>query len=110
MGKPKRFMSGLWLLALVLFYPVAVEARYVGGEPPFCCKCTPGRICSDIPGAGSALSLTEGNLGEVHSGGGTVMAGFGPTLSFVATYNSKQADGSQSRSDTVMGYGWTHSY
>jgi len=34
MPKPKRLLSGLWLLAFVLFYPVVVEARYVGGEPP----------------------------------------------------------------------------
>jgi len=34
MGKPKSLLGGLWLLAVVLFYPVVVEARYVGGEPP----------------------------------------------------------------------------
>ena len=28
-----RLLSGLWLLALVLFNPLAVEAHYVGGEP-----------------------------------------------------------------------------
>jgi hypothetical protein len=51
--------------------------------------------------------LTEGNLKEplpelaikvVH------------TLDLHLTYNSYNADGSQSHVDTVAGYGWTHSY
>ncbi|HKA45045.1 MAG TPA: hypothetical protein VKF40_23885, partial [Burkholderiales bacterium] len=107
MGKPMRFMSGLWLLAFVLFYPVIVEARYVGGEAPnkcATCGCACGcALCQapNVSACGCMPSYTEGNTGESARDGMTVASAFGPTLSFSATYNSKQADGSQSRSDTV---------
>ena len=113
MGKPMRFLSGLCLLALVLFGSAGVEARYVGGEPkcPTCDDCPQCATTSYRDAAsGSTLSYTEGNLSDGHSVGETVSSAFGPTLSFSAIYNSKQADGSQSRTNTVMGYGWTHSY
>lgn len=116
MGKSIRFLSGLWLLVLILFGSTGVEARYIGGEPPNKCG-TCGCACRcaacpapNIPSSGSNPSYTEGNTGDSYNGGATVSSAFGPTLSFSAVYNSKQADGSQSRSNTVMGYGWTHSY
>jgi RHS repeat-associated protein len=116
MGKSIRFLSGLWLLVLILFGSTGVEARYIGGEPPNKCS-TCGCACGcaacpapNIPSCGCSSSYTEGNFGDGYSGGATVSSAFGPTLNFSAVYNSKQADGSQSRSNTVMGYGWTHSY
>src|SRR4030095_14602984 len=52
----------------------------------------------------------RGNTGDSSRGDVTVRSAFGPTLSFRTVYNTKLADGSHSRSDTAMGYGWTHSY
>ena len=34
----------------------------------------------------------------------------GSTINFFLAYNSYNADGSRAQIDTVMGYGWTHSY
>src|SRR5262245_53625247 len=87
---------------------------YVGGESKkTCAKC--GCACYCAPPApkesscGCELSSTEGNRSDSYSGA-TVSSAFGPKLDFSAVYNTKQADGSQSRIDTVMGLGWTHSY
>ena len=41
-----RLLSGLWLFALVLFNPLAVEARYVGGEPPNQCAVCGCVVCN----------------------------------------------------------------
>lgn len=112
MGKSIRFLSGLWLLVLILFGSTGVEARYIGGEPPNkcgTCACDPCPA-PNVSSSGSNLSYTEGNLSDGYNGGPTVSSAFGYMLSFSAVYNSKQADGSQSRINTVMGYGWTHSY
>lgn len=67
MGKPIRFLSGLWLLALVLLNPVAVHARYVGGETqcPICGS--PASPTSESTTSGGAPSYTEGKNGSVTS-------------------------------------------
>ncbi len=31
-------------------------------------------------------------------------------MKLALTYNSRDADGSRAQMDTVLGYGWTHSY
>ncbi|CAH1086150.1 ATP-binding protein [Candidatus Nitrotoga sp. 1052] len=65
-------LSGLWLLALVLFNSLAVEARYVGGEPPnqcAACGCVVCNASKQSSPSGSAPSYTEGNLGDCYSGG-----------------------------------------
>ncbi|BBJ24476.1 RHS repeat-associated core domain-containing protein [Candidatus Nitrotoga sp. AM1P] len=97
---------------LILFGSAGVEAHYIGGEPPNQCATCGCAACPapNVPSCGCNSSYTEGNLGDSYNGGATVSSAFGPTLNFSAAYNSKQADGSQSRSNTVMGYGWTHSY
>ena len=41
-----RLLSGLWLLALILFNPLAVETRYVGGEPPNQCAACGCVVCN----------------------------------------------------------------
>lgn len=44
-----RLLSGLWLFALVLFNPLAVEARYVSGEPPNQCAACGCVVCATHP-------------------------------------------------------------
>jgi len=71
--------------------------------------------------SGTAISLTEGNLTESQSVGGTGAAACacraiqGPSInthgiSLTLTYNSRDADGSRAQLNTVMGFGWTHSF
>lgn len=105
-----RFFFGFLLLLVALLLPTQpAQARYLGGEPPRCpCQVCPQ--CNDSGACGCKASNTEGNLGHHHQGGMMAKSAFGATLDFRLVYNSKQADGSQSRTDTVMGYGWTHSF
>jgi len=93
------------VMALGVFTP-ATWANYIGGDPPppACPACQ--RTVNGGPAGGS---LTEGNFTEVPPIT-TLKSGSGPTLNQTATYNSFNADGSQSQIDTVLGYGWTHSY
>lgn len=107
-----------------------VEARYIGGQPPI-----PGGSPIIIPwgwplpfswgppqiAAGgypsmwlgsdttSALSLSEGNVSDTVAIA-KVKSFNGPTLDLSLTYNSYDADGTLATIDTVVGYGWTHSY
>src|SRR5204863_1835788 len=70
--------------------------------------------------SGTMISLTEANLIERQSICGvncptcSSCAGIPSTdthgIRFTAIYNSRDADGSHVQLDTVMGYGWTHSY
>src|SRR5262249_51446086 len=57
----------------------------------------------------NSISDSEGNLSETASVSMTQSAG-GRTLDFSLSYNTYDADGSRTEVDTVMGYGWTHSY
>src|SRR5206468_10263140 len=68
------------------------------------------------PAAPFTLSLhdalpiyTEGNLADQY-GVTSVKSAFGSTIDFSLAYNSYNADGSRAQLDTVMGFGWTHSY
>ena len=90
---------------------------YIGADPVL-----PGTSTQTIDPSGTAISLTEGNLIESQSVGGindstcsscrSSQAACNNThgISFTVTYNSRDADGSRARLDTVMGYGWTHSF
>lgn len=103
-------------LALFLLSTRTAQAKSIGADPPNSC-----RICVSCSGActnppvqqssdtGSNISRTEGNLSErleIARISGT----FGATVSFTVIYNSYNADYSRAQLDTVMGYGWTHSY
>jgi RHS repeat-associated protein len=88
--------------------------RYVGADPP-----APSISTQTVDPSGTAISLTEGNLIESQGIGGincsTCRASQAASnnthgISFAVTYNSRDADGSRTRLDTVMGYGWTHSF
>ena len=102
------FFSFLALSIVLLISPNLVQAKYIGADPPDSCRCENRGPCTEVPGDG-AVTLTEGNLREQYSGPLTRSA-FGPTISFSLAYNSYNADGSRAQIDTVMGYGWTHSY
>jgi RHS repeat-associated protein len=103
------------LLVLFLLLPGAALSKTIGGNPPYCgcpCACSCACVNPNVPqssSAGSSLSLTEGNLSEPISAS-TTQSSFGRTLDFSLTYNSYDADNSRAQLDTVMGYGWTHSF
>jgi RHS repeat-associated protein len=96
--------EGLRLQALLslLLLPGIIEATNIGADPP---KHSAARA-SDTS---SVLSTSEGNLMEYVPVSSTRSSN-GPTVNVTAVYNSYNADGSRAVVDTVMGYGWTHSY
>lgn len=57
----------------------------------------------------SFVSFTEGNLGEDYHIA-QVRSAFGATMDFTLIYNSYNADGTRASLDTMVGFGWTHSY
>jgi len=95
----------LLLLGLGSIIPTTF-AGYIGGEPPECtcppCECPPRKA-----GNRAEISLTEGNLKEPLP---ALAGSVAHTLDLRLTYNSYNADVSHARLDTMMGYGWTHSY
>ena len=88
---------------------------YIGADPP-------ARGSTQIvDSSGTAISLTEGNLSVSQGIGGTgdsacpcsARQECSPNthgLNFFLTYNSRDADNSRAQLNTVMGYGWTHSF
>lgn len=102
------------LAAGVLTLPIMAAAKDIGADPPRCDVCATCPTCLAPQGlersaAGTWISRTEGNLNERFDIF-RVISSFGITLSFAAVYNSYNADGSRVQLDTVMGYGWTHTY
>ena len=99
----------LLLLALALAaWPSHASAKDIGADPPRCGSCATCNNCARPPvdepsSTGTSISRTEGNLSErvplSHSGTPMTLA-----------YNSYNADTSRAQVDTVMGYGWTHSF
>ena len=110
----RGFLRCTVFAAFLLFLPLA-QAKYIGAEPPSCsCTCICSCPClnpsvSQASDTSSSLSDSEGNLSETVSASMTQSAG-GRTIDLSLTYNSYNADGSRAQVDTVMGYGWTHSY
>lgn len=106
----------LWIAALVVLLcrPQMASAKDIGAEAPRCSTCVTCASCSppqaqEPSDTGTTISRTEGNLTEVVDGV-KVASSAGATLGFSAVYNSYNADLSRAQVDTVMGYGWTHSY
>jgi len=71
--------------------------------------------------SGTAINLVTGNLKESQYISGTsgatcaCAASEGPSINthgidFTVTYNCRDADGSRAQLDTVLGFGWTHSF
>src|SRR6266498_6046080 len=109
--KPGLVRGFLFLLAITLslaLFPILLQAEPIGGDPP-CGPCEKAASRCNYCSGGSAISTTEGNLREQYSAS-RLKSAFGPTVDFSLTYNSYDADGSRAQVDTVMGYGWTHSY
>jgi RHS repeat-associated protein len=94
-----------------------VPQGYIGADPV-----DPSISTQIVDSSGTAISLTEGNLIETQNVGGTSdstcstcrpgQAACPDThgISLTLTYNSRDADGSRAQLDTVMGFGWTHSF
>jgi YD repeat-containing protein len=109
-------MPLLVLLALLLA-AAPVQAKYIGAEPPSKqgCACNqPGgaascNTCTTSPACSCAISVSEGNTRE-HIPVSGLKSANGPTVGLSLTYNSYNADGSRVQLNTVLGYGWTHSY
>lgn len=98
-------------LAIVILSPQSGRANVTPADPPSCQNCPQREYYLN-----SFVSLTEGNVGDTYSVA-QVRSAFGPTLDFQLVYNSYDADGSRNMwtgtgasIDTVMGYGWTHTY
>jgi RHS repeat-associated protein len=95
-----------FLLTLAAVTPVAL-ANYIGGERPnLCAECGAPNFYT---GGKAGVGLTEGNEREIVPIT-TVQSSTAPTLELNLTYNSYNADSSHALVDTVLGYGWTHSY
>jgi len=95
----------LLAIGLVSIAPEAF-ADYIGGEPPPCRECG---IAANRAGGNTGASLSEGSLKESLPVT-TLKTSGGSTLNLGLTYNSYNADGSHARVDSVLGYGWTHTY
>src|SRR5689334_2716342 len=99
-------------VAVLLLLPQFAEAKYIGADPPKCPTCCGGCTRPSLWEASnttSMISRTEGNLMEP-VGISSIRSAFGSTLSFSLIYNSYNADGSRATVDSVVGYGWTHSF
>jgi hypothetical protein len=108
----------LFAFALLVFalLPILASAKYIGPDPPKgcttcgCSTCGCG-TCGGAPSrsmpsnTSSAISATEGNMTER-----VPVSTVGATLGLAFVYNTYNADGSRATVDTVMGYGWTHSF
>jgi RHS repeat-associated protein len=107
-----------WLIPVAVLFvllPQLANATYIGAEPPKCATCPCSSSSSDRPPVAersdttSSVSRTEGNVTE-RINIASVRSSTGPTLDLSLLYNSYNADGSRATVDTVLGYGWTHSY
>jgi RHS repeat-associated protein len=109
----RRFGVSLSLFAasvLFVFIPQLAQAKYIGADPPACeTGCLSCCAQRNVATPNSFVSFTEGNLAETYAGP-VVKSDFGTTLSFNLIYNSYNADGSRASINTVLGYGWTHTY
>lgn len=101
------FLSLSAVLSAIIISPTALLAERHGGDHDPCENCP---ICCEQYSPGySKVSLTEGDFVEDYSVV-QLRSAFGPTIDFRLVYNSYNADGSRASIDTVVGYGWTHTY
>lgn len=102
---PRRI--ALLTCVLLMATPSGLRAKYIGGDPKCSCKDCPKP--DSYKGPGARIGLSEGNL-TTSVPIAASRGAFGSTLDLSLIYNSKIADGSHAQVDTVLGYGWTHSY
>ena len=106
------FRRGLRLPVLlsVLLLPAIGQAKNIGADPPSLCPTCSKPSVVQPSGTSTRLSRTEGNLTETVPIHDLKNISGGPTIDLKITYNSYNADGSRAVVDTILGYGWTHSY
>ena len=90
-------------MALAFMWPQWQEAIAVNGNYEPCCP--PDTDSHSY----SAISLTNGTLSDKYDAS-SVKSASGATTELSFAYKSYNADGSRGQIDTVMGFGWTHSY
>lgn len=103
-------LSGLFLITSQRIYANAVST--IGGDPSDCQECDECDQCAgpdNYLSGSSPVGITEGNLRDSYKVV-SLRSAFGETIDFSLHYNSYNADNSHAALDTVMGYGWTHSY
>ncbi len=115
---------GLWilsfLLSLAVWLPTTASAKFIGAERVPCCAvccgqtgfetpCLTGRCEISACGGGNcSISDTKSSLDESHAVFNT--SGEGPSFGLAFKYTSNNANGEVVALDTVMGFGWSHSY
>src|SRR5215469_18019713 len=122
MSRSLRLFASISLFtrfAVILFSPQSARADKPPADPPkpVCCDCdsdddsgSPSSDCPPQSASGkSFISLTEGNLTESYHVA-QVRSAFGVTMDFKLVYNSYNADNSRTSLDTMVGFGWTHTY
>jgi hypothetical protein len=104
------------LLATVVLTPRTGLAQFTPGDAAACENC-PACGCPERDNHGSAhIDLTQANSG-LQFLGVQIRSAFGTTLKLIGVYNTDDADGSRNMYtklpgafDTVMGFGWTHTF
>lgn len=113
--KRSLLQKHFWICAALVFLgPELAHATYIGAESPICKTCPACSSClrplnSQPSNTSSSVSDSEGNVIE-NVPISMLPSNNGPTLDLTLTYNSYNADNSRTTLDTVVGYGWTHSF
>ena len=104
------FLSFCLVVVAILFSPQTAEAKTTPADPGTCQDCP---LCSNCAAQNqtsySSVSMTEGNVSEDYVVA-QVRSAFGTTLEFRLIYNSYNADNSRASLDTMIGFGWTHTF
>ncbi len=110
MSRLLRLFASLSLLAIlggILLCSQNAQAKDTGADPGTCEDCP--YCCLQYQQSFSSVSLTEGNISEDFSVA-KVKSAFGTVMDFNLIYNSYNADNSRASLDTMVGFGWTHTY
>jgi YD repeat-containing protein len=110
------FLKSIWLsiaVAQLLWLAQVAQAKYIGADTPKCptCACAGCNRPSvaQRTATSSFIGISQGAVSEP-VGIASIRSSFGVTLNLSLIYNSDNADGSRATIDTVMGYGWNHSF
>ena len=113
MSRLLRLFASLCLFSVliaILLSPQAAEAKTTPADPGTCQDCP---LCSNCGAQNqtyySSVSMTEGNISEDYSVA-QVKSAFGTVMDFKLIYNSYNADNSRVSLDTMVGFGWTHTF
>ena len=109
-------LSLFTLLTVILFSPQAAQAKDYGGDAPrpclpVCPTCGDPDYCPSISESMSysSVSLTEGNI-SADFDVAKVKSAFATVMDFKLIYNSYNADGTRMALDSMVGFGWTHTF